>query len=101
MLSDPTNLLCEKNVCIRYGLWVVTQAEVDGCPVAALIRARRSLPHCGMKDWYDIMANRKRLWQKLLEDVSPDCNDLVSAQPRRAMHKWLATTTNSNYFCDI
>lgn len=61
-----------------------TKVEVDGCPVAALIRARRSLLHCGMEEWYAVTTTRRSFWLGLIEDMpSSGEDDWVSTRRAR------------------
>ncbi|CAM9942370.1 unnamed protein product, partial [Ectocarpus sp. 12 AP-2014] len=46
--------------------------EADGCPVAVILRARRQLRSGGIEQWYEVVASRRRLWQRLLRNLSPD-----------------------------
>ncbi|CAN0241010.1 unnamed protein product, partial [Ectocarpus sp. 4 AP-2014] len=48
------------------------ETEADGCPVAVILRARRQLRSGGMEQWCEVVASRRRLWQRLLRDLSPD-----------------------------
>ncbi|CAB1120808.1 unnamed protein product [Ectocarpus sp. CCAP 1310/34] len=48
------------------------ETEADGCPVAVILRARRQLRSGGMEQWYEAVASRRRLWQRLLRNLSPD-----------------------------